>query len=189
MSTRDYQEDQKNELEALESIYFEELESKCSLMCVVGKIYNSINLIIVLDEEDRNKFKINVCTDGFRETDDGLCCDLIFEYKSKYPDVPPNLEIDDDNFESADVKRQLTETINQTIEENIGMEMIFSIVGAAQELLNTLFDQIKSDRELQKERKEKEKEELERKKFEGNTNMLKLSIILKLSSFRHKSDS
>lgn len=31
MSTRDYKEDQKNELEALESIYFEELESKAHL--------------------------------------------------------------------------------------------------------------------------------------------------------------
>lgn len=62
---------------------------------------------------------------------------------------------------------KLTDNINQTIEENLGMEMIFSIVGNAQELLNTLFDEIKSDRELQKELKEKEKEELERKKFEG----------------------
>lgn len=108
-----------------------------------------------------------MCTDGFRETDDGLCCDLIFEYKSNYPDVAPKIEIEDDNFESAAIKRQLTETINQTIEENLGTEMIFSIVGNAQELLNTLFDGIKADRELQKELKEKEKDELERKKFEG----------------------
>jgi hypothetical protein len=28
MAARDYEEDQKNELEALESIYFDELESK-----------------------------------------------------------------------------------------------------------------------------------------------------------------
>lgn len=92
---------------------------------------------------------------------------MIFEYKLKYPDVAPIFEIADDNFESSEVKRQLTETINQTIEENLGMEMIFSIVGNSQELLNQIFDKMKSDRELQKEQKEKEKDELERKKFEG----------------------
>lgn len=47
------------------------------------------------------------------------------------------------------------------------MEMIFGIVGCAQEHLNTLFDQMKIDRELAKEMKEKEEEEKERKKFEG----------------------
>lgn len=117
-----------------------------------------------------------MCTEEFRDTQDGLCCDLIFEYKSKYPDEAPILEIAEENFES-DVKKKLLENLNATIEENLGMEMIFSIVGNAQELLNTLFDEIKADRELQKELKEKEKEELERKKFEGNK---KLNVYKKM---------
>lgn len=57
--------------------------------------------------------------------------------------------------------------LNECVEENIGMEMIFSLVGCAQELLNTLFDQIKVDREQQKMKQEVEKEKIERKKFEG----------------------
>lgn len=59
------------------------------------------------------------------------------------------------------------DAIKQTIEENLGMEMIFGIVGCAQEHLNTLFDQMKIDKELAKELKQKEEEEKERKRFEG----------------------
>lgn len=165
--SRDYLEDQKNELEALESIYFDELESK--YLFLQFKFQNEIHeifLILVLDEEDRRKFKINVCTDEYRESNDGLTCDLVFEYKQKYPDEPPGLEIEDENFE-RDVRVKLMDAIKQTIEENLGMEMIFGIVGCAQELLNSLFDQIKIDREAAKELKEKEEEEKERKKFEG----------------------
>lgn len=107
-----------------------------------------------------------MCTDEFKESNDGLACDLVFEYTPKYPDEKPKIEIEEENFES-DIKEKLLDAINQTIEENIGMEMIFGIVGCAQEHLNTLFDQIKIDRELAKELKEKEEEEKERKKFEG----------------------
>jgi Rps23 Pro-64 3,4-dihydroxylase Tpa1-like proline 4-hydroxylase len=91
---------------------------------------------------------------------------LIFDIKPKYPDEAPLCCIEEENFEK-DIKEKLTQNIQQTIEENLGMEMIFSIVGNSQEMLNTLFDEVKKDRELQKELKEKAAEELERKKFEG----------------------
>jgi len=38
--SRDYAEDQKNELEALESIYFEELESEYSINAICYKSFN-----------------------------------------------------------------------------------------------------------------------------------------------------
>lgn len=146
MST-DYEENQKNELEALESIYFDEIE--------------------ILDEEKRNKFKINVYTEGFRESQDGLSCDLVFTYTPKYPDEKPIIEIEEEiNFES-DTREKVEEALNTCIEENLGTEMIFSLVGCTQEVLNTLFDQIKIDREELRERKEREIEEIELKKFEG----------------------
>lgn len=95
-----------------------------------------------------------------------MICDLVFEYTSKYPDEAPKIEIEEENFE-PDVRGKLMDALKQTIEENLGMEMIFGIVGAAQELLNSLFDQMKIDREEAKEKKAKEEEEKERKKFEG----------------------
>lgn len=118
-------------------------------------------------DEDRRKFKISVCTEEFKETGDGLSCDLVFQYTKTYPDEAPLIEIENEvNFES-DTSQKVKDGLNDTIQENLGMEMIFSLVGCTQELLNTLFDQIKIDREEQRERKQREVEELEHKKFEG----------------------
>lgn len=65
------------------------------------------------------------------------------------------------------MKEKLSDAISALIEENLGTEMIFSLVAGAQELLNTLFDGIKSEREELKRQKEREIEETERKRFEG----------------------
>jgi len=120
-----------------------------------------------LDKEERNKFKINVYTEGFLEEKDGLSCDLVFTYRPKYPDEKPIVEIEEEtNFES-DIKKKVLDAINSCIDENLGTEMIFSIVGCTQELLDTLFDQIKIEREEKLERKKREIEEIELKKFQG----------------------
>lgn len=91
----------------------------------------------------------------------------MFTFTSKYPDEAPLLEIEDDNFDDDLVKEKIVDAVNVLIEENMGMEMIFSLVAGAQELLNTLFDEIKLSREEVKRKKEQEIEEAERKRFEG----------------------
>lgn len=124
-------------------------------------------IFVVLDEEKRNRFKINVYTEGYLENEDGLSCDIVVQFNPKYPDEPPIIEIESEtNFEDY-TKEKLKEAIDSCIEENLGTEMIFSIVGCAQELMNTIFDQIKIDREEAREKKQKEIEEIEMKKFEG----------------------
>lgn len=65
------------------------------------------------------------------------------------------------------MKEKLYDHIVENIAENIGMEMIFTLVAGAQELMNTLFDEIKTAREDAKYKKEQELEEAERKRFEG----------------------
>lgn len=81
--------------------------------------------------------------------------------------MAPLIDIENEiNFES-DTTEKVKEALSQSVEENLGMEMIFSLVGCTQELLNILFDQIKIDREEQLEKKKQEQEEIERKKFEG----------------------
>lgn len=91
----------------------------------------------------------------------------MFTFTSKYPDEAPLLDIEDDNFDDDLVKEKIVDAVNVLIEENMGMEMIFSLVAGAQELLNTLFDEIKLSREEVKRKKEQEIEEAERKRFEG----------------------
>lgn len=124
-------------------------------------------IYLVLETEPRIKFKIAISTEEFNETQDGLCCYLVYTFPVKYPDEAPLLEIEDDNFESKLVKDKLIESMKTMIEENMGMEMIFTLVAGAQELLNTLFDEIKKSRDEAKMKKEQELEEAERKRFEG----------------------
>ncbi|CAO1426717.1 unnamed protein product [Diamesa hyperborea] len=144
---RNYIEDQTNEIEALESIYCGELEIIETANCY-------------------RKFKIPISTEEYNETQDGLFGYLIFTLKETYPDIAPVVEIEDENFEN-DVKTKILEQLDQTIEENLGMEMCFSLVSVAQEQLNIIFDEMKLKREQLKEAELLKKELEERKRFEG----------------------
>lgn len=163
---RNHEEDQKSELEALESIYYNELEGESSIIQSNHVIQLNV-FILVIEIEPRIKFKIVISTEEYNETQDGLSCDLLVTFTTRYPDEAPLLEIETDNFDDNLVKEKLMDSLKQTIEENMGTEMIFTLVAGAQELLNTLFDEIKSTREALKYKKQQELDEAERKRFEG----------------------
>uniref|UniRef100_A0A1I8NTN3 RWD domain-containing protein n=1 Tax=Stomoxys calcitrans TaxID=35570 RepID=A0A1I8NTN3_STOCA len=147
--SRNYQEDQTNEIEALDSIYCGDMQ--------------------ILETEPLHKFQIPIATEEFdKETqENGISCNLIFTYTPTYPDEAPNVEIDEPvNFEDGYEKR-LLEHLQTSIEENMGMEMIFTLVSTAQEWLNERWDDFKQAKEDERERKLQEAEEAERKRFEG----------------------
>lgn len=145
---RNYKEDQSNEVEALDSIYCGEME--------------------ILATEPFHKFKIPILTEEFIEQEEnGIACKLVFTYTEKYPDEAPIIEIEDSVNLDNNSLQLLLEHINKTVTENLGMEMIFSLVSSAQEYLNVCYDEQKQAEEMEKEKKLKELEELERKKFEG----------------------
>ncbi|EDV92733.1 RWD domain-containing protein 1 [Drosophila grimshawi] len=150
--SRNYKEDQSSEIEALDSIYCGEMD--------------------VLETEPFHKFQIPIATeeyyaDSAEDGEKGLACKLVFTYTAKYPDEAPLVEIEDaENFED-NFEAQLLEQLRLTIEENIGMEMIFSLVSSAQEWLNVQWDEHKKHQEDERARKVQEVEEAERKKFEG----------------------
>lgn len=127
---------------------------------------------IVLQTEPFHKFQIPIATeeynaDAAEDSEKGLACKLVFTYTATYPDEAPLVEIEDaENFEDT-FESQLLEHLRQTIEENIGMEMIFSLVSSAQEWLNVQWDEHKKNQEDERVRKVYEAEEAERKKFEG----------------------
>lgn len=84
---RNHEEDQKSELEALESIYYNELESELwSWHCNMWKFIKIHFQLSVLETEPRIKFKIAISTEEYNETQDGLTCDLLFTFTMKYPD-------------------------------------------------------------------------------------------------------
>ncbi|KFB53069.1 AGAP003063-PA-like protein [Anopheles sinensis] len=145
---RNHKEDQTNEIEALDSIYCGELE--------------------VL-ETDPHKFRLPIATTEYDpevETE-GLSCKLLFTYTEKYPDTAPLVEIEEPTNFQENFEEELLEHIHKTIEENIGIEMIFSLVSSAQEWLNVKYDELKHAAENAKEEEKKKREEEEMKKFEG----------------------
>ncbi|XP_063706956.1 RWD domain-containing protein 1 [Culicoides brevitarsis] len=147
---RNYKEDQCNEIEALDSIYCGEME--------------------ILETEPFHKFGIPIATEEFNTEDqtEGLACKLIFTYTSRYPDEGPLVDVEDPiNFEDEILDERLVEHINEVIQENLGMEMIFTLVSSAQEYLNLRWDDLKKEKEREIQRKLEEIEEMERKKFEG----------------------
>ncbi|KAG1948056.1 RWD domain-containing protein 1 [Pimephales promelas] len=144
----DYGEEQRNELEAIESIYPDSFT--------------------VLSEKPTS-FTITVTSDA-GEDDETVEVTLKFTYLEKYPDEPPLWEIfSQENLEDSDAEGILT-LLKEQAEENLGMVMIFTLVTAVQEKLNEIVDQIKSRREEEKERKEikeREAEEAEKFAFQG----------------------
>lgn len=143
-----HQEEQTNELEALESIYSEELE--------------------VLSREAPVKFQIPVKSEEYDpEEGTGYACTLKFTYTEKYPEEPPEVELEDmEHFEDEDEIR-LKDHLLEQAESFLGEVMIFTLVSAAQEWLSTNWDDSKRRAEEEKERLVKAEEEAERKRFEG----------------------
>lgn len=129
---------------------------------------------LVLQDEPYHKFKIPIATEEFSSEieEQGLSCDLIFTYTAKYPDESPLIEVDEStNFRNGFEEKlvdHIRETVNivkinliqnncncsfvyiTQIEENLGMEMIFSLVSTAQEWLNLRWDEIKQEDENEK---------------------------------------
>ncbi|TNN02090.1 RWD domain-containing protein 1 [Takifugu flavidus] len=141
----DYAEEQRNELEAIESIYPESFT--------------------VLSDEPTS-FTITVTSDP-GDNGETVEATIKFTYVEKYPDEPPLWEIhSQENLEDRDAEDILT-LLQQQVEENLGMVMIFTLVTAVQEKLNEIVDMTKNRIEEEKRRKEKEAEEAEKVAFQG----------------------
>ncbi|EHB15275.1 RWD domain-containing protein 1 [Heterocephalus glaber] len=141
----DYSEEQRNELEALESIY-----------------PDSFTVL----SENPPSFTITVTSEA-GENDETVQTTLKFTYSEKYPDEAPLYELfSQENLEDNDVI-DILKLLALQAEENLGVVMIFTLVTAVQEKLNEIVDQIKTRREEEKKLKEKEAEEAEKQIFHG----------------------
>ncbi|XP_078109771.1 RWD domain-containing protein 1 [Sander vitreus] len=141
----DYSEEQRNELEAIESIYPDSFT--------------------VLSDEPTS-FTITVTSDA-AENGETVEATLKFTYVEKYPDEAPLWEIhSQENLEDSDAEDILT-LLQQQADENLGMVMIFTLVTAVQEKLNEMVDVKKNRREEEARRKEAEAEEAEKVLFQG----------------------
>ena len=142
----DYEEEQVTEIEALESIYYDSFT-------VLSKQPHSFELLITGeadDDDDENRLSVK----------------LQFTFTPKYPEEAPTFEIlECTNIENEEEK--IVELINEEIQNNLGMAMVFTISSAVQEYLNGVKDEIKRREEEELIRIEREQEEAEKKKFHG----------------------
>lgn len=143
----DYNEEQQNEIEAIQSIYPQE--------------YNEIS-------SNPRCFSIEVKTEDYGEdSEDGAMCEVKFTFTECYPDEVPYLEIVRyANIDDED-KRELEDYLQSQASENIGMVMVFTLVSALQEQLNVQIDERKRRHEEEQTRIKEEKEKEEKAKFEG----------------------
>ncbi|KAM4771453.1 RWD domain-containing protein 1 [Rhinophrynus dorsalis] len=141
----DYAEEQRNELEALESIYADSF---------------------TVFSTSPASFSITVTSEA-GEDEENVEVTIKFTYVASYPDESPLYEIvSQGNLEDSDASNILT-LLEEQAQENLGMVMIFTLVSAVQDRLNEIVDQIKTRREEEKVQKEKEAEEAEKVRFHG----------------------
>ncbi|XP_064474204.1 RWD domain-containing protein 1-like isoform X2 [Ornithodoros turicata] len=142
----DFKEEQRNEIEALDSIYPNELQ--------------------ILSDDPYHIFTIDVRGETVGE-EEPLCVTLKFTYVPTYPEEGPVIEvIEGENIEDEDTKALMSLLLSE-IEDNLGMAMIFSLVSAASEWLTTHAENIRVRKEEEEKRKHAKEEEVERAKFEG----------------------
>jgi len=144
----DYAEDQQNEIDALQSIYPDEIE--------------------ILEEKPHYQFKIKIMSqDAENHPKHAMSVEVQFTYTSDYPDTPPLMEfIDSENMDDMQL-RLLMDSMKSLCEENLGMVMVFTIISAVQETLTDNMEKAAQEEIEANERRIREEEEAERKRFEG----------------------
>lgn len=145
----DYGQDQKDELEALESIYSEEIT-------ILG--------------ESPHRFTIPVKTEDYNpdeEEEAGLFVLLRFTFTPTYPAEAPMVEVEESENIEEEHLAEFQDHLKEQIEENLGMPMVFTIVSAGIEWLGEKCEWLKREAEEAARRKKEADEEEERKKHEG----------------------
>jgi len=140
-------DEQKDELEAVESIYSEE-----------------INML----SDSPISFTIPVKTEDYdEEMEEGRQVIFKFTFTEKYPSEELILEIEESENIDDEHLEELESYLQDMMKENLGMPVVFTLVSSAIEWLGDKNDQIKEDLEAAAQKKKDLDDEEERKKLEG----------------------
>lgn len=143
----DYRQEQSDEIEAIESIYSEEID--------------------VLNDNP-HRFTIPVKTEEYDEdTGDGMWVLLKFTFPDTYPDVGTEVEFEESEGIDYEQLEDLKEHMKGVVEENLGMPMVFTIVSDVIEWLGETNDRLKREAEEAIQKQKDIEDEEERKKLEG----------------------
>jgi hypothetical protein len=161
----DYGAEQRDELEAIESIYSEE----------INIISTSPDKIRFLDTGSRvgnslPRFTIPVKTDDYDEEeggDEGLWVLLKFTFPDEYPDEAPGIEVEEEENLDSDTRAGMIPYLEGVAQENLGMAMVFTIVSEGLNWLAETNDRIKSDEEARLKAIKDAVDAEEQRKLEG----------------------
>jgi len=143
----EFLEEQRDEIEALESIYSEEID-------ILGDSPHCFTIPVKTEDYDEDEGK-------------GRLVLFKFTFTEKYPSEEPFLEVEESENIDDEHLEELVEHLKEQLTENLGMPVVFTIVTAAIEWLGDKNDQIKQDIEEAAQRKKDLEDEEERKKLEG----------------------
>ena len=160
----DYKQEQRDEIEAIESIYSEEIS-------------------VISDNPHR--FTIPVKTEGYDEEEgDGWMVLLKFTFPETYPDVIPEIEVEEYEGIEDHLLHDFKVAMGSVAEENLGMAMVFTIVSAGIEWMGETNDRLKQEAEEEKRKLKELEEEEERKKLEGTKVTIESFLAWKRSLMR-----
>lgn len=123
-----------------------------------------------------NEFKVAVTLDipGEEDAEEPPVFFLHVKYPDDYPDVAPNLEIHASpnaalhpQFNTAEDRERLLEGITETVQENLGIAMVFTIYSALKEAAEQLVQDRKDSAARVVEEAARAAEREENKKFQG----------------------
>ena len=147
-------EDQKEEREVLESIFPEEITE-------------------VSETEFRVLIQLDVPSTSEEDPEPPVIL-LQVQYPEAYPDEAPRLDIHSPpnasrypHFDVQDDKEQLLASLQSTIEENLGMAMIFALVTTLKDNAEQLIAERLGAIQAEKDKETARAEEEENRKFEG----------------------
>ena len=165
-----YVEEQKNELEALSEIYYNEIkvisnEQPISFSIKVSPQASNYEQPEPTNDDDDNSDDSN--EDQENIADEGLFVELQFEFTPEYPQTKPSLKIIDSNNLEEDELAELLDNLNQKIDESLGTVMTFMLVSEVVEWLSSRAEREANAIEREKQRKLDELEAEEKRKCEG----------------------
>lgn len=148
-------EDQREEREVLDSIFPDEIQDISD---------TAYRVSVTLDPPSGTEL----------EDDEPLIILLNVSYPDSYPDVAPNLDITfppnasrHPLLDIASDKAQLLDSLASTIEDSLGMAMVFTLVTTLKDSAETLMaDRARQEQEI-KDVAQRAKEEEENRKFHG----------------------
>jgi hypothetical protein len=148
-------EEQKEEREVLDSIFPEEIQD-------------------ISETEYRVSISLDVTDPSGEESEESPVIILNVRYPEAYPDEAPILDITTPpnapkhpELDIQDDKARLLDALQPTIEENMGMAMVFSLVSTLKDGAELLISERQQAVQAQKDFEAAKAEEEENRKFEG----------------------